>query len=71
MLYRAGITLRVTPLLILLPKFLPKDSEALVITLEEALSETVNTGLRNLDQVERSVRRLDTAGFTRRSKAPF
>lgn len=55
----------------LIASALPRMLYRAGITLEQALSKTVNAGLRDLDQIERSVRRLDTAGFTRRSKAPL
>jgi len=71
MLQRAGITLRVIPSLILLPKFLPPTPEALVVLLEAALRKAVDAGLRDLDRIEQQARNLDTMGVTKRSKAPL
>lgn len=69
-LQRAGITLRVIPSLILLPKFLPPTPEALVVLLKAALRKAVDAGLRDLDRIEQEGRNLDTMSVTNRSEAP-
>ena len=72
MLYRAGITSRVIPSMVLLPKFLPDSPSALVEAMYVALEKVVFPALRDLDSLER---RLATtlAGLdaTQRSHAPL
>jgi hypothetical protein len=71
LLHRSGMTLRVIPSLILLPKFLPPSSDALVPVLMAALRKAVDSGLRDLDKIERAARQIDEGLATKRSKAPL
>ena len=71
MLRRAGITLRVIPSLILLPKFLPPTPEALTAILEVSLRKIVDAGLRGLDRIEREASQLNALTVTKRSRAPL
>ena len=72
MLYRAGITSRVIPSMVLLPKFLPDSASALVEAMFPALEKFVFPALRDLEGLERRLARtlagLDT---TQRSHAPL
>ncbi|MEP6867147.1 MAG: hypothetical protein ABJA20_01390 [Novosphingobium sp.] len=71
LLHRSGMTLRVIPSLILLPKFLPPSPDALVPVLMGTLRKAVDAGLRDLDKIERAARRIDERQATKRSKAPL
>jgi hypothetical protein len=72
MLYRAGLTSRVIPSLILMPKFLPASPDELVETMAAAVGKAAYAGLRELDVIERAASRTRTDfGVTRRSKAPL
>ena len=72
MLYRAGITSRVIPSMILLPKLLPDSPGALVEAMFAALEKSVFPALLDLEGLERrlaaTLAGLDT---TRRSHAPL
>jgi hypothetical protein len=72
MLYRAGLTSRVIPSLILMPKFLPPSPDELVQIMAAAVGKAAYAGLRELDVIERAASRTRTdLGVTRRSKAPL
>ena len=71
MLRAAGITLRVIPSLVLLPKFLPASPEALVPMLAQALAPATDAALRDLDRIERQARTIADGPATKRSKAPL
>jgi hypothetical protein len=72
MLYRAGLTSRVIPSLILLPKFLPLSPANLAETMADAIGRAAYAGLRELDLIERAASRSrQDYGVTRRSKAPL
>ena len=71
MLRAAGITLRVIPSLVLLPKFLPASPEALAPMLGQALAPATDAALRDLDRIERQARKIADGPATKRSKAPL
>jgi hypothetical protein len=71
MLRAAGITLRVIPSLVLLPKFLPASPDALAPMLAQALAPATVAALRDLDRIERQARRIAHGPATKRSKAPL
>lgn len=72
MLHRAGMTMRVIPSLVLLPKFLPPSPVALVDVLERALRKVIHAGLCDLDWIEREEARIRTGTqATKRSRAPL
>ena len=71
MLRVTGITLRVIPSLVLLPKFLPASPEALAPMLAQALASATDGALRDLDRIERQARNLTGGPVTKRSKAPL
>lgn len=71
LLHQAGLTTRVIPSLILLPKFLPPSPAALAETMMTALRKAVASGLRDLDRIERAIAASSTSDVTRRSKAPL
>lgn len=72
MLQRAGITTRVIPSLVLLPKFLPSSAEALADMMYAALGKAVEADLRALDRIERlAAGKLEAMSVTRRSRAPL
>ena len=71
MLRAAGITLRVIPSLVLLPKFLPASPEALAPMLAQALAPATDAALRDLDRIERQARKIADGAATKRSKAPL
>jgi hypothetical protein len=71
MIHRAGFTTRTIPSLTLLPKFLPPSPTALTAALAEALAAAAADGLRELEAVERAVRRgRADLKVTKRSKTP-
>ncbi|ATY34915.1 hypothetical protein [Sphingomonas psychrotolerans] len=72
MLYRAGFTKQVIPSLTLLPRYLPPSPAELARTLEQAIGSTSQSGLRELDFIEREATRIRLdLRVTRRSKAPL
>ncbi|RZF63532.1 hypothetical protein EWE75_15730 [Sphingomonas populi] len=72
MLHRAGLTTRVIPSLILLPKFLPSMPAELVDDMVVMLRKAVDDALRDLDTIERSAAAIEIASVaTKRSKAPI
>ena len=72
MLYGAGITTRIIPSLILLPKFLPESPNALVDAMFAALEKLVFPALRDLNSLERRlVTTLAGLDATQRSHAPL
>lgn len=71
MLRAAGITLRVIPSLILLPRFLPASPDELAPMLAKALAPAIDAALRDLDRIERQSRKIAERPTTRRSKAPL
>lgn len=72
MLYRAGITSRVIPSMILLPKFLPDTPGALVEAMFAALAKLVFPALRDLEGLERGLATtLVELDVTQRSHAPL
>jgi hypothetical protein len=71
MLFRARVTTRVIPSLVLLPKFLPATPAALADTMADALHQAVRAGLDELDAIETQASRLDRMRVTRRSRAPL
>jgi hypothetical protein len=71
MIHQAGFTTRVIPSLTLLPKFLPPSPAELTMAITEALTIAAIDGLRELDVIEREVRRGSSdLHVTKRSKAP-
>lgn len=72
MLYRAGMTTRVIPSLVLLPKFLPPSPSRLADLMIAAIGKAAAAGLGELDRIERQAAdRLAQLTVTRRSKAPL
>lgn len=71
MLWRAGLTLRVIPSFVLLPRFLPSKPGQLTPLLEAALRRAITAGFRDLDDIEQAAGRLITMDVTKRSKAPL
>jgi len=72
LLQRTGITMRVIPSLVLLPKFLPPTPNALADAMQSNLRRAVEAGLRDLDRIERQISRLhEREGLTKRSKSPL
>lgn len=71
LVHQARLTTRVIPSLILLPKFLPPSPAALAEAMVTALRRAVDSGLRDLDRIERAVASTNTANVTKRSKAPL
>jgi hypothetical protein len=72
MLFRARVTTRVIPSLVLLPKFLPATAAALADMMADALHKAVRAGLHELDAIETAA--ADTLGalsVTKRSRAPL
>ena len=72
MLYRAGITSRVIPSMILLPKFLPDSPTTLVEAMFAALEKVIFPAIRDLEALERRLAtKLATLDATKRSHAPL
>ncbi|MEL0212417.1 MAG: hypothetical protein VW891_17880, partial [Novosphingobium sp.] len=72
MLYRAGFTTRIIPSCILLPKYLPPSPAELVRLMVQAIGRTAQTGLRELESIERAAARIRSdLQVTKRSKAPL
>lgn len=72
MLYRAGFTTRVIPSCILLPKYLPPSPAELARLMVQAIGRTAQTGLRELESIERAAARIRSdLQVTKRSKAPL
>lgn len=72
MLYRAGFTTGVIPSFILLPKYLPPSPVELAALMVQAIGRTAQTGLRELDSIERAAARIRSdLQVTKRSKAPL
>ncbi|MDO7836748.1 hypothetical protein Q4610_17000 [Sphingobium sp. HBC34] len=71
-LQRAGLTLRLLPLLTDLPRFLPDAPDDLVAALERGLIARSQEGLADLDRLETRMRRLPAmSGLTKRSRVPL
>lgn len=71
MLHRSGLTMRVLPSLIILPKLLPPTIDELADTMVVLLRKAVDAGLRTLSTTERSAAALKASSATKRSKAPL
>ena len=71
MLHHAGLTLGTLPSLILLPKFPPHDVGALTDIVISSLLATCQSGLKDLDWIERHGSKALTMPATRRSRAPL
>ncbi len=71
MLHHAGLTLGTLPSLILLPKFPSHDVGALTDIVTSSLLATCQSGLKDLDWIERHGSKALTMPVTRRSQAPL
>ena len=71
LLHQAHLTTRVIPSLILMPKLLPPSPTALAETMMTALRKVVDSGLRDLDRIERAIAAASASDVTKRSKAPL
>lgn len=71
MLHHAGLTLGTLPSLILLQKFPPHDVVALTDIVTSSLLATCQSGLKDLDWIERHGSKALTMPATRRSRAPL
>ena len=70
-LHHAGLTLGTLPSLILLPKFPPHDVAELTAVLTRSLLTTCQSGLKDLDWIERQGSKALAVSATRRSRAPL
>lgn len=71
MLHHSGLTLRLLPSLVLLPKFLPSSVTELTLAIAAALLRACEHGLKDLDWIERAGPAALPARTTRRSRAPL
>lgn len=71
MLHHAGLTLGTLPSLVLLPKFPPRDVDALTEIITRSLLAASKAGLADLDWLERHGPKALAAPATRRSRAPL
>jgi hypothetical protein len=71
LLYQAHLTTRIIPSLILLPKFLPPSPATLAEAMMTLLRKAVDSGLRDLDLIERTIASAIAPNVTKRSKAPL
>lgn len=71
MLHHAGLTLGILPSLILLPKFPPPDVGALTNVITRSLLVACQSGLKDLDWIERQGSKALAVSATRRSRAPL
>lgn len=71
-LHAAGLTQRIIPSLVSLPRFLPDDPQRLAAQMADAFLRDARQGLAELDRLERTLQRLPAeTRWTRRSKAPL
>ncbi|MGE4303559.1 MAG: hypothetical protein AB7E24_05940 [Novosphingobium sp.] len=71
MLHHAGLTLGTLPSLILLPKFPPHEVGELIDVMMRSLLATCQSGLKDLDWIERQGSKALPVSATRRSRAPL